>query len=305
MRVSLNKHVSLDIFEVPSRTRTKKLPTYWEDLLVKKVRSLGVITETIVSIGYIANKRAFNVVCTNGKLYFIRVLFPSNLPLPYVIRRIIGQNDCCAKAHTLGDNLATKSPERLSVHGRKFGVYDSTNLIPCKQCFDAYEQASDYIDHVDHNRHPLFKNVDLYDFNLFSNLVLVWLISSTEPQIDAYVSTDEHLFTAYRSNNLKSTNKYLKNIAAYCRSVIKSAEMKEDSTSVTTMIAMRELQGTMNSCIDLCGYINNTPVESISLDDCYAFSEYMSRFRHNTQNTAFALRYSGNECELSAEDNTF
>lgn len=305
MRVSLNKHISLDIFEVPSRSRTKKLPTYWEDLFVKKIRSLNIIKDTISSVGYIANKRSFNVLCTNGKIYFVRVLFPSNLPIPYVIRRIIGQNDCCAKAHTLGINLAQKSSDPMSLHGRKFGVYDSTNLIPCQECFERFEQASDYVAHVDHNRHPLFKSTSLFDFNLFTNIVLVWLITSTESQIDAYGSNDEELFTAYRSNNLKSTNKYLTSIAAYCRNVIKSAELSEDVLSMTTRIALRELQNTLNSCIDLCGYINNTPVESISLDDCYAFSEYMSRFRHNTQNTSFALRYSGNECELQADDNVF
>lgn len=291
--VAVNPHVSVDIFQISSRTRSKRLPLYWEQRLISALRRSGALTEAITSVGYVVNKRGFSVK-TQDKTYFVRILFPTNLPIPYIIRRALGQPDCCARAHTLNQNLAKRSTDRTSEHAIRFGSYYSMNLIPCQTCFDKYAPL-EYLSHeVQPNRPVDFNDADPKDYVQYTNFVLIWLASSDniEQLIDF---NDVELFENYRIAHIKSINKYFKSIAKYCRAVIDSVPIDQD---VPTRCAVTELQVIMNNCLDICGDINNRPLGSVSIDECYGYSEYMSRYRQNAQNIAFALRYSGVECQV-------
>lgn len=291
--VALNSHVSVDLFEISSRTRSKRLPLYWEQRLISTLRRSEAILEPITSIGYVSNKRGFSVK-TQDKTYFVRILFPSNLPIPYIIRRAIGQPDCCARAHTLNQNLAMRSTDRTSEHAIKYGYFYSMNLLPCRTCFDNYT-THEYLDMCKNNRLSDFSDADPKEFLQYTNFVLIWLCATDniEQLIDM---NDTELFDNYRIAHIKSINKYFRSIAQYCRSVIDTVEVGHND--VATLSAVTELQVIMNSCLDICGDINDRPLGAISIDKCYGYSEYMSRYRQNAQNVAFALRYSGVECQV-------
>lgn len=290
----INKHISIDIFEISSRTRAKQLPKFWEQSLVYILRKHTDLQQ-IQRIGYLPNKRGFHVK-TKDNTYFIRVLFPTNIPLPYVVRRILGQDACCARAHTLNENIAEKATDRTSEHSYKYGRFYSMNILPCKQCFNKFT-TEEYIEHVEENKFPEFREVIQagLEHSFLYNLVLVWLMQdgNAEKVIDL---DDKDLFDNYRINHVKSVNRFFTSIAQYCRAVITSISEVEQKSIVQS--AAMELQIIMNSCLDICADINNRPLNSISLDECYGYSEFMVRYRQNAQNIAFALRYTGNECQI-------
>lgn len=290
----INKHISLDVFEVSNRTRAKQLPSFWEQALVYILRDAKIFTEQIQRIGFLPNKRGFQVKIKN-QTFFIRVLFKTNIPLPYVIRRVIGQDPCCARAHTLDENLASKATDRTTEHSQKYGTFYSMNIMPCKQCFDKYT-AEEYIARVEKQRLPEFAHLpNRMDFGDIANLVLVWLMQ--EGNAEKVIDLNDHdLFEKYRVNHVRSVNRYFTSIAQYCRSVITSISEVDQKPAVKS--AVQELQIIMNSCLDICASINNRPLKDISLDECYGYSEYMARYRQNAQNVAFALRYTGNECQI-------
>lgn len=292
--VALNSHVSIDLFEISSRTRSKRLPLYWEQRLIATLRRCEAILEPITSIGYVSNKRGFSVK-TQDKTYFVRILFPTNLPIPYIIRRAIGQPDCCARAHTLNEGLAKRSTDRASEHAIRYGSYYSMNILPCSKCFDKYTTSEYLTQVIQPNRLPDFNDADPKEFLQYTNFVLIWLCATDniEQLIDM---NDTELFEKYRIAHIKSINKYFRSIAQYCRSVIDT--VSPESQDIATLSAVTDLQVIMNSCLDICGDINNRPLGSISIDECYGYSEYMSRYRQNAQNVAFALRYSGVECQV-------
>jgi hypothetical protein len=290
----INKHISLDIFEVSNRTRAKQLPAFWEQALVYILRDGKIITDQIQRIGFLPNKRGFQVK-TKTQTFFIRVLFKTNIPLPYVIRRVIGQDPCCARAHTLNENLAEKATDRTTEHSQKYGTFYSLNIMPCKQCFEKYS-AQEYIDRVEKQRHPEFASIpNNLDLAAVANLVLVWLMQ--EGNAEKVIDLNDHdLFENYRVNHVRSVNRFFTSIAQYCRAVITSISEVDQKPAVKS--AVQELQIIMNSCLDICADINNRPLKDISLDECYGYSEYMARYRQNAQNVAFALRYTGNECQI-------
>lgn len=291
--IKINDHISLDIFEISFRTRSKRLPVHWENELVYILNEHKAIPEPITSIGFQAAKRGFHVKAKT-KSYFIRVHFPTNIPLPYVIRRVIGQDACCARAHTLNENLAQKATDRESEHSIKYGALYALNILPCVECFNKFS-SNGYIARVQGNKNPDITMSQESDFNLLTNIVLIWLMraGNAEKVIDI---NDTELFESYRINLVKSANRFFTSIAQYCRSVISSVSPNNQSPIV--IAAMQELQIIMNSCLSICADINNRPLRSISLDECYGYSEYMARYRQNAQNIAFALRYDGNECQI-------
>lgn len=291
----INKHISLDIFEISDRSRSIQLPVFWEQALVWILKDKKIVTEQIKRTGYMPNKRGFHIK-TKTKSYFIRVLFPTNIPLPYIIRRIIGQDPCCARAHTLNENLAERATDRESNHSLKYGAFYSLNILPCVECFEKYSKTA-YIKHVDNQMFKEFEtnNRGNIDYTSLTNQVLIWLM--TEGNVEKVLDfNDTELFDNYRYNQIRSVNRFFKSIAQYARSVITS--ISEVDQSATVKSAVQELQLIMNTCLDVCASINNRPMSTISLDECYGYSEYMARYRQNAQNIAFALRYTGNDCQI-------
>lgn len=292
----VNEHISLYIFALSAKIRPKPIDTYWESRIINVLRDNNVLNERISTIGYVSNKRSFIIELADKRRFFMRILFPTNLPLPYVTRMLMGQPHCCAKAHGTNIGLPDRSSNQMSDDGKKFGIYDKLNIIPCMECFNTIEPEK-YILTVAKNKHRSLQNVDVSRYQDAMCYTLMWLLTATQDDLLLVDNIDSEIFNCYRQTTVSSINKILTDTSKFCHRVINSCD-PNTLDDILTIEAKRELLGISDSCLNICGAINDSDINSINMDKLSACSEHATRLRQNAQNHAFSLRYHGVDCNI-------
>lgn len=293
---SVNEHIQVNIFSLSAKMRPKPIEAYWETRIINTLRDKAIITDRISTVGYVANKRSFIIELADKRKYFMRLLFPTNMPLPYVNRLLFGQPHCCSKAHATNNGLPDKSPNQMSSDGKKFGIYDKLNIMPCIDCFNTIE-PEEYILGVANNKYKAFRDIDITKYHDVTCYMLVWLLTASADELLLVDNIDNDIFKSYRQITISSINKILTDTTKFCHRIINSCDPNTPD-DVLTHEAKKELRNIANSALNICGAINDADLNTITLDTLSAYSEHATRLRQNAQNYAFSLRYNCVECNI-------
>lgn len=278
----VNNNVDLMVFPLDSIGKTANLTPNIASFIKQLLMRLKVFDDylTIGHVSYYSNKRGFVVNTSDRKRWFIKPIIKKEVSLVYLGRLLLGQPKCCANAHTLGTNLPA-----VSTNPDKYKIYEQANLVPCSDCFNNL-QSHEYLNTVWTNKHPYFSNVSSENINQINYTTLAFLLENDDCELEI----DEEVNKAFYSRSIEST---IRGLNTVCKEGQLILDKCADVFSPIDVAILQQVENLVTTSVNVAIIVASTPIEAMTHNTCYEFSETMAQLRSNLNNMSFTLKYKG------------
>ena len=294
--MDINPYVTLRLVQLPKQKQGDQMNPSYANLLRQTIEKTGILPygDIPVFVSFIYAKRSFLVKTNTAKFFLLTPFLKGNTSWIYEVRRNLGQDHCCARAHATGQGLPGIKLERTypDIHN----AFMNRNMLPCQKHFlDNMDAPYDYISKTANKNKIRLDENEITDTVKISYRVLIKLISGEAPFSSKLDEEEAKEISMAEMKQIRLTQ--LGDIAGIVRDarlIVEEAESREaantDDVDLSTLKAVRfTVTGSICALEEIKVNLENTKDSELSIVRLYKSMEVIKVVQRQVQSIQFSM----------------
>lgn len=293
----VNEHLSVRLIQLNRQRSGEPMISSYVNQLRSVIDRLGILPygETATFISFIQAKRSFAIRTNNAKHYLLTAYLTEPVSWIYEVRRSLGQDSCCARAHATSQGLPSINLERT--YQEKYNTFSNANMLPCQKHFlENLDDPYKYIHSTIKKNTLRLDEKEVCETTKITYRLLISLISGDTPYSAKLSPADAK--EVYDNEIMHMRITQLNDIGLIvndCNDIITEIQLREDNiqeynVDPVSLNAMRiSAEGTISALSQIATAIEHGQASMENGGRLYKNTEVIKTLQRQTQSLQFSM----------------